>query len=49
MQLYIDSRAFRALPESGGILDQDYDMLADWRIIADEEAKWRRREERRKK
>jgi hypothetical protein len=31
------------LPEAGGLLDQDYDMLADWRIIADEEAKYRER------
>lgn len=48
MQLYLDSRSFRALPEDGGLLDQDYDMLIDWRIIADEEAKWQKRKANKK-
>lgn len=48
MILYLDSKAFRALPEQGGLLDQDYDMLADWRIIADEEAKWQDRKSKNK-
>jgi len=42
--LYNHCKAFHALPEPGGVMEQDPEILAAFAIIGDEIAAWRERE-----